>query len=490
MVVMSVHSYSEDDTSNALDAFNCLFAEDEYPESSDIEIPDVYQAGLVGRRRKAATVLVLAWGGTIALHLFTWGSWVVMMLAGLVGVQILRIWFARPSSSSESGDETEPIDWPMVSLLVAAKNEEVVIAKLVEALCKLDYPCDRYEVWVIDDASSDGTPEILKQLQAQYSQLQVFHRPTGAKGGKSGALNQVLSLIAGDILAVFDADAKVPDDLLKQVIPLFEQENIGAVQVRKEVINADFNFWTRGQSRELVFDALFQQQRVAAGGLGELRGNGQFIRRQALHDCGGFNEETITDDLDLTFRLHLQQWDIGFCFHPAVGEEGVMRLIPLWHQRNRWAEGGYQRCLDYWRLIARNRMGMRKSLDLICFFWITQYLLPTVTVPDLLLALLRGRPPIYTPIAALTIGFSMITMFLGIRKANQRTIGWDSLSPSDRVFNALSIAFQTLYGTVYMLHWFVVMASTMARMAVRPKRLKWIKTTHHGEPQASVGTGL
>jgi 1,2-diacylglycerol 3-beta-glucosyltransferase len=230
-----------------------------------------------------------------------------------------------------------------------------------------------------------------------------------------------------------------------------------------------------------MFDAFFQQQRIAAGGLGELRGNGQFIRRTALEQCGGFNEETITDDLDLTFRLHLDQWDIAFCFHPHVGEEGVTRPLALWHQRNRWAEGGYQRCLDYWHLISRNRMGTKKSLDLLCFFWITQYLLPTVTLPDLMMAILRNRPPIYAPLGALTVTFSMVTMFLGIRQARLK-VPLHGAQPEPRsAMTTVAILSQTIQGVLYMLHWFVVMASTMVRMSVRPKRLKWVKTTHHGE---------
>ncbi|NJO52759.1 MAG: glycosyltransferase family 2 protein, partial [Leptolyngbyaceae cyanobacterium RM2_2_4] len=87
------------------------------------------------------------------------------------------------------------------------------------------------------------------------------------------------------------------------------------------------------------------------------------------------------DDLDLTFRLHLDQWDIDFLAFPPVGEEGVTRPVGLWHQRNRWAEGGYQRYLDYWRLILLNRMGTRKTIDLF-MFWVTQYVMPTAAVPD------------------------------------------------------------------------------------------------------------
>ena len=84
------------------------------------------------------------------------------------------------------------------------------------------------------------------------------------------------------------------------------------------------NFWTQGQASEMMLDAYFQQQqRIAIGGIGELRGNGQFVRRTALADCKGWNEQTITDDLDLTLKLHINDWDIDLLAYPAVQEEGV-----------------------------------------------------------------------------------------------------------------------------------------------------------------------
>ena len=89
---------------------------------------------------------------------------------------------------------------------------------------------------------------------------------------------------------------------------------------------------------EMALDTFIQQQRIAIGGIGELRGNGQFVRRAALERCGGWNEQTITDDLDLTIRLHLDKWDIQFLDFPPVEEEGVTTALALWHQRNRWGE--------------------------------------------------------------------------------------------------------------------------------------------------------
>ena len=259
-------------------------------------------------------------------------------------------------------------------------------------------------------------------------------------------------------------------DLLRRVVPQFDRPRVGAIQLRKAISNASKNFWTQGQATEMIFDAFLQQQRHAAGGIGELRGNGQFVRRKALASCGYFNEETITDDLDLTLRLHLDGWDIDCTFFPTVGEEGVTDAVALWHQRSRWAEGGYQRYLDYWRLISRNRMGWGKTIDTGVFF-ITMYLLPTAAIPDLFMAILRRQMPMLAPITSLTVCVSVAGMWLGLRQVrrvqNQPLHLWQAL-------------WQMLRGTLYMLHWFAVMAATTARVSVRPKRLKWVKTVHRG----------
>ena len=447
------------------------------PSETDLEDIDAYlYQGFNGRRQKAAVTLTALWGGTLVLHIASWGSWAVLCLTVFLSVHALRVLLARsgatptilPSSYADMvGEEAiTPVNqWPYVSILVAAKNEEAVIESLVEALLKLDYPKTRYDLWVINDNSTDRTPELLNRLAQKYTQLRVVHRPAEATGGKSGALNSVWAQTQGDILAVFDADAQAAPELLRQVIPFFDLPQMGAVQVRKTIANADTNFWTRGQQAEMAMDAYWHQQRSALGGIGELRGNGQFVRRTAIERCGGWNEETITDDLDLTLRLHLNRWDVQFLIYPTVKEEGVTSALSLWHQRSRWAEGGYQRYLDYWRLIAQNRLGFRKTLDLFSF-WIIQYLLPTVAVPDLLLAIARNRTPIFSPLASLTIAFSLVGMFIGLRQTQKSSI--------------LATIIQTLRGTLYMLHWFIVVASTTLRISVRPKRLKWVKTVHQG----------
>ncbi len=469
---MPENSWTENDSGSELDPISSLLSD---LDEEDFE-SDFFFQGLEGRRRKAAVTLTLIWGGVIALHLVSWGSWLILGLTALLGIQAVRLLLARPLKTPEPLLDDNPADFPYVSLLVAAKNEESVISNLVKMLCDLDYPKTRYEVWVIDDHSTDRTPVLLDQLAAEYDQLKVLHRSADAGGGKSGALNQVLPLTKGEIVGVFDADAQVPKDLLRRVLPMFGKSEMGAVQVRKAIANASQNFWTRGQMAEMAFDTYIQQQRIAIGGIGELRGNGQFVRRLALERCGGWNEQTITDDLDLTIRLHLDKWNIGFLDFPPVEEEGVTTALALWHQRNRWGEGGYQRYLDYWRLIASNRMGTLKTLDLFSFV-IIQYLLPAAAVPDCLMAIARKSFPILSPLTGLGLTLALIGMFIGLRRTQRNK----QLSVSTFFVTLL----QTLRGNFYLLHWMLVMAGITARISVRPKRLKWVKTVHEGSGEES-----
>ncbi|MEQ9356691.1 glycosyltransferase [Coleofasciculus chthonoplastes] len=469
---MPENSWTENNHSSELDPLSSLLSE----WSEDDFESDFFFQGLEGRRRKAALALTLIWGGTITLHLLSWGYWLVFGLTAILGIQAIRVLVARPIRVPKLLQGENPADFPYVSLLVAAKNEEAVIQNLVRMLCNLDYPQERCELWVINDHSTDKTPILLDQLAAEYDQLNVFHRDANATGGKSGALNQVLPLIKGDVIGVFDADAHVTQDLLRRVLPIFNQSRVGAVQVRKAIANARLNFWTKGQMAEMALDSYFQNQRTAIGGIGELRGNGQFVRRAALERCGGWNEQTITDDLDLTIRLHLDRWDIRFLEFPAVDEEGVISALSLWHQRSRWAEGGYQRYLDYWRLIASNRLGLSKTIDLFSFL-IIQYLLPTAAIPDCLMALLRSRLPLYSPITGLALTLSFIAMFTGLRRIQRD----QPLTIGTLFLNVL----QTVRGLLYMMHWMLVMSATTARMSVRPKRLKWVKTVHQGTGKES-----
>jgi 1,2-diacylglycerol 3-beta-glucosyltransferase len=413
-----------------------------------------FSLGMDGRRIKAALVLAIVWAIVLVIHA-TDAWWVVCAAALVLLPHALKLLTAQPTTRPPTTDQ-----FPSISILVSAQNEESVVAQLVDNLCQLDYPPALYEVWIIDDRSTDRTPQLLDELATQYPQLRVLHRTIGG-GGKSGALNQVLPLTSGELVGVFDADAQVEQDCLRSVASYFQRPQIGAIQLRKAVANADTNWLTAGQSIEMALDAYLQQQRVAVGGIGELRGNGQFVRRQALADCDGWNEETITDDLDLTLRLHLNGWDIDLASSPAVLEEGVTNLTALWHQRNRWAEGGYQRYLDYWRLLNTDRLG-GKQWDLIALACM-QYLLPSAVLPDFIGAILWQHSPLLGPLTAIGLLLQTVGIVVGLRRTSQPGLS--------RVW----------LGLIYMLHWMVVMPAVTLRMACLPKQLKWVKTLRQAD---------
>ncbi|WP_267382827.1 glycosyltransferase [Cyanobacterium sp. uoEpiScrs1] len=472
------NNYWSDKADQDLDPLSSLLSEWSDPQDEEEEFKNDFFQGLSGRRKKAAFVLMAIWGITIVLHLVTWGTWVILGVTGLFFIQALRLIIVKPEDvpSPLSDEVIANGHVPSVSLLVAAKNEEAVIGQLITTLCNLDYPTDKYNLWVVDDCSTDNTPQILTQLGKKYSQLNVIRRPANGEGGKSGALNQALSQTHGDIIAVFDADAKVSQDLLRCVIPLFKDKMVGAVQVRKNIANAPLNFWTKGQEVEMALDGYFQQQRVALGGIGELRGNGQFVRRLALSRCGGWNEQTITDDLDLTIRLHLDNWKIGFLSAPAVEEEGVTTITSLWHQRNRWGEGGYQRYLDYWRFILNKHIGWTKKVDMLSFI-IMQYLTLMAVFPDFLMVIICRHLPIFSPLNILVLSLSSWGVFNGLRRSEK--------TENLRIVDVFRLTWLSLKGTFYMMHWFIIIPSVTIRMSIFPKRLKWVKTIHEGTSEKS-----
>ena len=200
---------------------------------------------------------------------------------------------------------------PFVTIMIPAHNEEYVIANTVENILAIDYP--NFEIVVIDDRSTDNTANVVRQLESKYEKVIAFIRDKDAFPGKSAVLNDAMAYAKGDAILVFDADATVESDFLNRLIPHLEQADVGAVQARKIIRNKDFNFLTRCQNNEYTLDTHFQAGRDAVKGAAELRGNGELIKREALEDIGGWNNYTITDDLDMSTRLHIKGWDIRFC---------------------------------------------------------------------------------------------------------------------------------------------------------------------------------
>lgn len=131
-----------------------------------------------------------------------------------------------------------------------------------------------------------------------------------------------MKIAKGEAILVFDADATVEPDFLKKLIPELEPKDVGAVQARKVIRNKNYNLLTRCQNNEYTMDTHFQVGRDSVKGAVELRGNGELIKREAVEDIGGWNNYTITDDLDMSTRLHIKGWNIRILSEAIVYEEG------------------------------------------------------------------------------------------------------------------------------------------------------------------------
>ena len=427
------------------------------------------------RRPKAALFMVGCLAAGMAPHWLPPALRLVpaFSLAFLLGLYALRTVilqaFRDPAPAPAVAD---PASLPAVDVVVAARDEQAVIGRLVERLLALRYPADRLNLWFIDDGSEDRTGPLLDELAQRHAQLRVIHRPRDAGGGKSGALNTVLPQLQGRWMLVLDADADLQPEALERAVRHAEAGDYGALQLRKAVVNGDHNLLTQAQAMEMALDAVIQGGRLAHGGVAELRGNGQLLRREAVHSSGGFNEATVTDDLDLSFRLLIHGHSIGLLWNPPVEEEAVLTLAALWRQRQRWAEGGLQRFFDYTSDFFSSQVSGAQRLDLLCFF-LLQYVLPVMAIADLFGALITVTSPTIWPFSIVAFGLSGVSILAGCQRQSE--------GPELPAMNPFSLAL----GIVYLGHWFVVIPWTGLRMALLPKRLVWAKTLHLGDPQVA-----
>lgn len=359
---------------------------------------------------------------------------------------------------------------PFVSIMIPAHNEESVISDTVENILKLDY--EHFEIIVIDDRSSDNTASVIKDLENKYNNVTAFIRPKDAFPGKSAVLNDALVCAKGEAILVFDADARVNTDFLSKLIPNLEPQDVGAVQARKVIRNKDENILTRCQNNEMTMDTHFQVGRDSVKGAVELRGNGELIKRQALEDIGGWNNYTITDDLDMSTRLHIKGWDVRFCKDAIVYEEGIIYLWPLYRQRRRWLEGTIRRYLEYAGAVLTSKdMSLRVSLDLVAY--ISQFIMPAWFIMEIVIrgfkVLAKDAPP-HMLFSSIIIGCIIgIGFFTAARYSLRR---YDNLSRLD----AFNQAFET---SIYLfIIWFPLVLFIGFKILFMKKDMNWGKTAH------------
>ena len=363
---------------------------------------------------------------------------------------------------------------PFVTVMIPAHNEESVITNTVENVLQIDYP--NFEVIVIDDRSSDNTANIIGELANKYENVIAFIRDKNAFPGKSAVLNDAFKVAKGDAILVFDADATVEPDFLNKLIPQLEPSDVGAVQARKIIRNKDVNLLTRCQNNEYTMDTHLQVGRDAVKGAVELRGNGELIKREALIDIGGWNNYTITDDLDMSTRLHIKGWDVRFCPEACVYEEGIVYILPLFRQRRRWLEGTIRRYLEYfWAAMTSKKMSLRAQLDMAIY--ITQFIMPFWFMMEVGIKIGKIICDRNNPAALHNELLSSIVISAVVGLGFFSLIRY-SLRQYDNVprLSALKQAFET---TVYFLIiWFPMELFICGKILFCKKDMAWGKTTH------------
>ncbi|OLD90902.1 hypothetical protein AUG86_02295 [Euryarchaeota archaeon 13_1_20CM_4_64_14] len=261
----------------------------------------------------------------------------------------------------DKGSLRNPVDLPKVSILIPAKDEEVVIEGAILCANRLDYPKDLLEIIVVEDGSKDETPTIGKRMASLVPNVVCVSG--GESKGKPAALNRAFANATGDLIAIFDSDTRYgPDLLLRAVKHLHDHPEIDVAQAFPQVMNAETNVITRINYYETRF--WFQGLQSAKDRYGlfmHLAGTGMFIRRRALQALGPWDESCLTEDLDYSLRLARSGGKVGMV-DADIWIQPTYRARHLVRQRQRWWGGALLVDRAVW--LIRRRDGELDGLDL------------------------------------------------------------------------------------------------------------------------------
>ncbi len=240
-------------------------------------------------------------------------------------------------------DELEEESWPFVTIQLPVFNELYVMDRLIDCIVRFDYPRDRFEIHVLDD-STDESVEItrlkVEEYKAKGFQIEQIRR-ANRQGYKAGALRDAMPLAKGEFIAIFDADFLPNPDFLKRTIPHFKDPSVGVVQTRWEHINEDYSLITRLQALQLnVHFTVEQAGRMRGNYLLQFNGTAGVWRRKTIEDAGGWEADTLTEDLDLSIRAQLKGWHIRFLEDVTSPAELPAEMNSLKSQQFRWMKGG------------------------------------------------------------------------------------------------------------------------------------------------------
>jgi len=237
---------------------------------------------------------------------------------------------------------SRPETLPRVTVQLPVYNELYVVERLIDAVAKLNYPANKLDIQLLDD-STDESVDVVAAKVAQYQRqgLDITHvRRPERTGFKAGALAYGLTIAKGEFIAIFDADFLPDPDFLLNTIPHFADPDVAIVQSRWEHLNEDFSLMTQLQAFGLNAHFTIEQSgRYAAGFLANFNGTGGVWRKTAIADAGGWQSDTLTEDLDLSYRAQLRGWK--FVYREDVGSpaELPVAMNAIKSQQYRWMKG-------------------------------------------------------------------------------------------------------------------------------------------------------
>jgi cellulose synthase/poly-beta-1,6-N-acetylglucosamine synthase-like glycosyltransferase len=357
-----------------------------------------------------------------ALVLFSataWLSLAVMARQFVFSLQAMR----RPQASPFS--QVEISQWPPITILVPAHNEERVIAGCLDHLLALDYPQDRLQILVVNDRSRDNTKRIVDGFVSRYgSRITALHRPFDATPGKPAAIQDALTLTEGAVAVFFDADYLPMPNLLKKLVAPFIDPTVGATMGRVVPYNTNINLLTRlldlerrsGYTVDQAMRGMWQLLPQFGGTVGG-------IRLSAMAAVGGWSQDTLAEDTDLTYRLFCGGWTVEYVDDATCYEESPEDWRVRFKQVRRWS-CGHDQCLMryFWPTLSTPRQPFICRLDAALV--LTFYLLPPLSVATLAVGLVY---PLY---------FSFPPFNFAIVSAVSFVVGFGNISPYFQIIAA------------------------------------------------------
>jgi cellulose synthase/poly-beta-1,6-N-acetylglucosamine synthase-like glycosyltransferase len=237
----------------------------------------------------------------------------------------------------------DPAKAPKVTVQLPMFNELYVAERMIDVAAAFDYPADKLEIQVLDD-STDETKDVVAKKVAEVAATGVnikhIHR-VDRTGYKAGALDAAMDKVEGDFIAIFDADFVPDPDFLQKTMPYFEDEQVGVVQTRWGHLNKDYSLLTELQAFGLNGHfAAEQGGRNAAGHFINFNGTGGVWRKKCIESAGGWEHDTLTEDLDLSYRAQLRGWKFRYLENVIAPAELPITMSALKNQQHRWMKGG------------------------------------------------------------------------------------------------------------------------------------------------------